>query len=155
MRELFGVGARAEILHAFVAEPRAQMKAADPARLTGYTKRNVTEELERLELARLRQVAAPSNQFLYRLHNRTVLLDFVGQRPKVFSNWEPIFGIVTALLDHDPRDRADHRDNTGDRAGENPGRPSDRLARRRIEPPSRENVSEPERRRRSGSGRAT
>ena len=99
LRALFGVGARAEILHAFVAEPRAQMKVADLARLTGYTKRNITEELDRLELAGLLQVAAPSNQFLYRLHHRTALLDFVGQRPKGFPSWEPIFRIVTALLD--------------------------------------------------------
>ena len=98
LRALFGVGARAEILHAFVGQPRAQMTAADLARVAGYTKRNVTEELDRLELAGLLQVAAPSNQFLYRLHDRTALLDFVGRRPNVFPNWEPIFRIVTALL---------------------------------------------------------
>ncbi|MDQ3434591.1 MAG: hypothetical protein M3481_07935 [Actinomycetota bacterium] len=99
LRALFGVGARAEILHAFVGQPHAQLTAADLARLTGYTKRNITEELDRLELAGLLQVAAPSNQFLYRLHDRTALLDFVGPRPDVFPNWESIFRIVTALLD--------------------------------------------------------
>jgi len=99
LRALFGVGARAEILHAFVGQPYARMTAADLARVTGYTKRNVTEELYRLELAGLLQVAAPSNQFLYRLQDRTALLDFVGARPKVFPKWEPIFRIVAALLD--------------------------------------------------------
>jgi hypothetical protein len=99
LRALFGVGARAEILHAFVGQPYAQMTAADLARVTGYTKRNVTEELDRLELAGLLQVAAPTNQYLYRLHNRTGLLEFVGRRPSVFPNWEPTFRIVTALLD--------------------------------------------------------
>jgi len=99
LRALFGVGARAEIVHAFVDQPHAQMTAADLARVTGYTKRNVTEELDRLELAGLLQVAAPSNQFLYRLQDRTALLDFVGARPKVFPKWEPIFRIVAALLD--------------------------------------------------------
>lgn len=98
LRALFGVGARAEIVHAFVAQ-HAHMTAADLARVTGYTKRNVTDELDRLELAGLLLVAAPSNRFLYRLHHRTALLDFVGGRPKVFPTWEPIFRIATALLD--------------------------------------------------------
>ncbi len=48
LRALFGVGARAEIVHAFVAQPHAQMTAAELARVTGYTKRNVTDELDRL-----------------------------------------------------------------------------------------------------------
>jgi hypothetical protein len=99
LRALFGVGARAEILHSFSAQPRAHMTAAELSRLTGYTKRNVTDELDRLELAGLLQVAAPSNQFLYRLHDRTALLAFVGERPRVFPSWEPLFRVVTALLD--------------------------------------------------------
>jgi hypothetical protein len=99
LRALFGVGARAEILHAFSAQPQAHMTAAELSRLTGYTKRNVTDELDRLELAGLLQVAAPSNQFVYRLHDGTALLAFVGERPRVFPNWEPLFRIVAALLD--------------------------------------------------------
>lgn len=99
LRALFGVGARAEILHAFCAQPRAHMTAAELSRLTGYTKRNITEELDRLELAGLLQVAAPSNQFLYRLHDRSALLDFVGERPRLFPSWEPLLRIVTAVLD--------------------------------------------------------
>jgi hypothetical protein len=98
LRALFGVGARAEILHAFVARPSARVTAAELARLTGYTKRNVTDELDRLELAGLLQVAAPSNQFLYRLHHRSALLSFVGERPAVFPNWEPLLRVVSALL---------------------------------------------------------
>jgi hypothetical protein len=98
LRALFGVGARAEILHAFIARPSAHMTAAELARLTGYTKRNVTDELDRLELAGLLQVAAPSNQFLYRLHDRSALLSFVGERPEVFPNWEPLLRVVSAFL---------------------------------------------------------
>ena len=99
LRAVFGVGARAEILHSFVGQPQAHLTSAELARLTGYTKRNVTEELDRLELAGLLQVAAPSNQYLYRLHDRTALLDFVGERPHVFPSWEPLFRIVAALVD--------------------------------------------------------
>lgn len=99
LRALFGVGARAEILHAFIAQPHAQTTAADLARLTGYTKRNVTEELDRLALAGLLQVAAPTNQFLYRLQNRAALLELVGQRPRWFPSWEPTLRVVAALLD--------------------------------------------------------
>jgi hypothetical protein len=99
LRALFGVGARAEILHAFVARPTAHLTAAELARVTGYTKRNVTDELERLELAGLLQVAAPSNQFLYRLHDRDALLAFVGARPQVFPNWEPLLRVVVGLLE--------------------------------------------------------
>lgn len=98
LRALFGVGARAEILHAFIARPSAHATAAELARLTGYTKRNVTDELDRLELAGLLRVAAPSNQFLYRLHDRHALLSFVGEQPDVFPNWEPLFRVVSALL---------------------------------------------------------
>lgn len=75
------------------------MTAAELARLTGYTKRNVTEELDRLELAGLFQVAAPGNQFLYRLHDRDALLAFVGVRPDAFPRWEPLFRVVRALVD--------------------------------------------------------
>lgn len=46
----------------------------------------------------LRNLTARSNQFLYRLDDRAALLDFVGPRPNVFPNWEPILRIVTALL---------------------------------------------------------
>lgn len=99
LRALFGVGARAEILHQFVARPEAQVSAAELARLTGYTKRNVTEELDRLELAGLLQVAAPTNQFLYRLHDRARLLEFAGSRPAVFPAWEPLLRVVAGLLD--------------------------------------------------------
>ena len=98
LRALFGVGARAEILHAFIARPTAHVTAAELARVTGYTKRNVTDELERLELAGLLQVAAPSNQFLYRLHDRDALLAFAGERPRVFPNWEPLLRVVIGLL---------------------------------------------------------
>jgi hypothetical protein len=98
LRALFGVGARAEILHAFIARPSAHVTGAEFARLTGYTKRNVSDELDRLELAGLLQVAAPSNQFLYRLHDRSALLSFVGERPEVFPSWEPLFRVVSALL---------------------------------------------------------
>lgn len=99
LRALFGVGARAEILHAFISRPAAQLTVAELARVTGYTKRNVTDELERLELAGLLQVAAPSNQFLYRLHDRDALLAFVGARPRVFPNWEPLLRFVAGLLE--------------------------------------------------------
>jgi DNA-binding transcriptional ArsR family regulator len=99
LRAVFGVGARAEILHSFVAHPRAPVTAAELARVTAYTKRNVTEELDRLAVAGLLQVAAPSNQFLYRLNDPTALLDFVGERPRVFPNWEPLFRIAAGLLD--------------------------------------------------------
>jgi biotin operon repressor len=99
LRALFGVAARAEIVHAFIAQPYAQISGAEMAKLTGYTKRNVTEELDRLEVAGLLEVAAPTNQFLYRLHDPTALMTFVGRRPKWFPNWEPTFRVVIALLD--------------------------------------------------------
>lgn len=101
LRALFGVGARSEILHAFVAEPRSQMTAAGLAHLTGYTKRNIATELDQLALAGLLQVAAPTNQWLYRVHDRDALLSFVGERPRLFPNWEPALRVAAAVIDHD------------------------------------------------------
>ena len=101
LRALFGVGARSEILHAFVAEPHSRMTAAGLARLTGYSKRNIAEELDQLALAGLLQVATPTNQWLYRLTDPDALLAFVGERPRLFPNWEPALRVVAAVIASD------------------------------------------------------
>lgn len=98
-RALFGVGARAEIVRAFVARPSASLTAADLAAEVGYTKRNVEKELESLRLAGLLVGTAVRNQVRHRLARPEELLAFVGERPTYFPRWSAIFRILLDSLD--------------------------------------------------------
>ena len=99
LRALFGVSARAEILRAFVAQPRASLTAADLAAEVGYTKRNVEKELDSLRLAGLLVGTAVRNQVRHRLAHSEDLLSFVGERPAYFPRWSPVFRVLLDSLD--------------------------------------------------------
>ena len=53
IRAIFGVGARAELIRAFLSRPHLAMTAADLSAETSYRKRNVLNELEPLRFAGL------------------------------------------------------------------------------------------------------
>jgi DNA-binding transcriptional ArsR family regulator len=99
LRALFGVGARAEIVRAFVAEPHAVLTAADLAGGAGYTKRNVAEALEALRMAGLVEVERVRNQLAYRLADAEWLLSVPGGMPSLFPRWRSIFRILERTLE--------------------------------------------------------
>jgi DNA-binding transcriptional ArsR family regulator len=99
LRALFGLGARAEILRAFLADPSGKLSAADLAIDVGYTKRNVAEALDALRMAGLLEVAPHRNQLRYALAQPNELATLAGPLPTSFPRWRPIFRILERLLD--------------------------------------------------------
>ena len=98
LRAFLGVGARAEIVRSFVADPSEKFTAADLAAETAYTKRNVAEALEALRMAGLVQAVPLRNQLQYRLTSSDVLTHLPGGMPQAFPRWRTIFHIIDALL---------------------------------------------------------
>jgi DNA-binding transcriptional ArsR family regulator len=106
LRAFLGVGARAEIVRSFVADPSEKFTAADLAAETDYTKRNVAEALEALRMAGLVQAVPLRNQLQYRLTSSDVLAHLPGEMPHTFPRWRAIFRILGALLE--AAQRAEH-----------------------------------------------
>ncbi len=98
LRALFGVGARAEILRAFLGDQSATLSAGDLAPDAGYTKRNVAEVLDALRMAGLLEVIPYRNQLRYRLAQPTELAALAGDLPTAFPNWRSIFRILERLM---------------------------------------------------------
>ncbi len=98
LRALFGVGARAEILRAFLAEPATMLSAAELAGDAGYTKRNIAEALDALRMAGVLETIPVRNQLRYRLDRPGELKALVGELPSSFPRWRSIFRILEVLL---------------------------------------------------------
>ncbi len=98
-RALFGVGARAEIVRAFVADPSMSFSAADLADEAGYTKRNVAEALDALRMAGLLEAVPVRNQVRYRLGRAEELVRLLGELPSSFPRWRSTFRILERLLE--------------------------------------------------------
>ncbi len=99
LRALFGVGARAEIVRAFVADPAARLTASDLASDAGYTKRNIAESLDALRMAGLLEVAPRRNQLVYRLAAAKWLATLPGDMPLCFPAWRSVFRIIARTLE--------------------------------------------------------
>jgi hypothetical protein len=97
LRALFGVGARAEIIRAFVAQPLSSPVTADLAEVAVYTKRNVEKELESLRLAGLTRVTRLRGQLRHRLAAPQELLAFVGPSPVVFPRWDVVLRVLSTI----------------------------------------------------------
>lgn len=98
LRALFGVGARAEVVRAFVAAPSARLSAADLAVEAGYTKRNIAEALEALRMAGLLDVHALRNRRLYGLADAAWPTTLPGRQPTLFPPWSSVFRILQRSL---------------------------------------------------------
>lgn len=99
LRALFGATARAEIVKAFLADPTAELTAADLADGVGYTRRFVSEALDALRNAGLLDVLPQRNQLRYRLARALELSSLVGQLPEYFPPWRPTFAALIRLQD--------------------------------------------------------
>lgn len=98
LRALFGVGARAEVLRAFLTEPSAHLSAADVAVEAGYTKRNIAETLEALRMAGLLQARPLRNQRLYGLADAEWFTSLPGDMPDSHPRWGSVFRILEGLI---------------------------------------------------------
>lgn len=98
LRALFGVGARAEILRAFLADPSARLSAADAAAEGGYTKRNTAEALEALRMAGLLDVQVVRNQRRYGLVDAAWLTALPGSLPRCYPRWSSVFRILEGFI---------------------------------------------------------
>jgi len=94
LRALFGVGARAEAVRAFIADPAARLSAADAAAEAGYTKRNMAEALEALRMSGLLEAYAVRNQRLYGLADAAWLSALPGSLPESYPRWSSVFRIL-------------------------------------------------------------
>lgn len=98
IRAIFGVGARAELIRAFLSRPGLAMTAADLAAETTYRKRNVLNELEPLRFAGIVRSfrAANADRFLLALPDQVEAL--VGPRPERATRWPRVFAVLDVLL---------------------------------------------------------
>lgn len=95
-RAAFGVGARAELLRAFVGDPGAATAAALSAE-TNYGKRNVLNALEGLRFAGLVEVRRVGNADHFRLVERRAVVALIGPAPAAFPRWNRILPIVLQI----------------------------------------------------------
>jgi len=87
LRSLFGVGARAEIVHQFLSSPGASFSASDLAQRTAFTKRHLADALRDLEDGGLLKAIKKRNQLMYALQHGTALTEIVGTLPTHNPHW--------------------------------------------------------------------
>ena len=97
LRAIFGVSARSEILRCLLSQAGAA-SVARLAAVTSYTKRNVADECETLQLANVLSVRSIGNRFYYSLANRAALEAFVGQLPQYHPDWTSVLRITRELV---------------------------------------------------------
>lgn len=95
MRALFGVGARAELLTAFLGEPAAS-KSASELTVVGYAKRNVAQVLSELHSAGLLQARPIQNRIHYRLARVDALRALAEPLPDFFLDWSMLLTFAAA-----------------------------------------------------------
>ncbi len=98
IRAIFGVGARAELIRAFLSRPHLAMTAADLSAETNYGKRNVLKELEPLRFAGLVKSFRAVNADRFSLAMSDQIGALVGPLPQRFSRWTHTFAVLHVLL---------------------------------------------------------
>lgn len=99
IRAVVGVGARAELLRAFLCRPQLAMTAADLSVETSYTKRNVLNELEPLRFAGLVKSFRAVNADRFSLAKLEQLAALVGPLPARATRWPQTFRALHLILD--------------------------------------------------------
>lgn len=99
IRAIFGVGARAELIRAFLSRPHLAMTAADLSAETNYGKRNVLSELEPLRFGGVVKSFRAVNADRFSLAKLDQIEALVGPTPKRFTRWTQTFGVLHVLLE--------------------------------------------------------
>jgi hypothetical protein len=108
LRAIFGVGSRAEIVRALLADPDREWSLADIARRVAYTRRQVTTELEMLTAGGVALRFESGGTFRYTLQRADALMAWLGDTPSVHVDWAPLFRIVAGLVEIADSVTADH-----------------------------------------------
>ncbi len=98
IRAIFGVGARAELIRAFLLRPHLAMTAADLSAETNYGKRNVLNELEPLRFAGVVKSFRAVNADRFSLAMSDQIGALVGPLPQRFTRWTHTFAVLHVLL---------------------------------------------------------
>lgn len=99
LRALFGVGARAEIVRVLLIGRYHEVTAAELAEDVNFTKRNVAEELEALQMGGLLDLSTVRNQHVYRLRRGAELEDLVQPLPATSPRWPELVRILVATME--------------------------------------------------------
>src|SRR5438552_3071642 len=99
IRAVCGVGARAELLRAFLTQRHQEMTAAELSLETSYRKRNVLTELGPLRFSGLVKSSRVVNADRYSLSKSDELSAVVGPLPKRATRWTATFGVLHLILD--------------------------------------------------------
>lgn len=103
LRLLFGVSARAEIVRVLVSAPRSAWLLPDLASRVPYTRRQIANDLEALQLGGLVRRTERHGTAAYQLRSAEALLEVVGERPEITPRWAPLFRVLTTSLDASER----------------------------------------------------
>jgi hypothetical protein len=99
IRAVFGVGARAELIRAFLSRPAMALTAADLSAETNYGKRNVLNELEPLRFAGVVKSFRAVNADRFSLAKAAQIKALLGPLPERFTPWSRSFGLLHVLLE--------------------------------------------------------
>lgn len=99
IRAIFGVGARAELIRAFLSRPQLAMTAADLSAETSYRKRNVLNEIEPLRFAGVVKSFRAANADRFQLARPAEVEALVGPPPERFTRWARAFEVLHALIE--------------------------------------------------------
>ncbi|NNN20832.1 MAG: winged helix-turn-helix transcriptional regulator [Acidimicrobiales bacterium] len=98
MREMFGLGARSEILRYFLFHPSDRVTAAMLSEVTSYAKRNVAEACDALVQAGLLSARLIGNRYYYSIARAERLADFVGAIPLIVPNGNALLRVASAIF---------------------------------------------------------
>lgn len=98
IRAIFGVGARAELIRAFLSRPQLAMTAADLSLETSYGKRNILNELEPLRFASVVKSFRAVNADRFSLAMGNQIQALVGPLPRRYTRWTEAFAALHMLL---------------------------------------------------------
>ncbi len=96
LRNLFGPGAKADILTHFLTRNEMRFSAADLVEI-GYSKRSLMTALDHLAASRVLDVENAGNKKIYQLRNPKELQVVIGQLPKVAPSWNKILQAIIAI----------------------------------------------------------
>ncbi len=98
LRALLGIGGRAEILRVLALRPTESWTVTSIADRIAYTRRQVSLDLEMLQLGGLVRRTVDPGSATYLLADPPAVLRFVGHLPEVAPRWAPLLRSILGLI---------------------------------------------------------
>lgn len=95
-RSVFGTGARADLIMFFLTHGDVDFSISDTIEI-GYSKRNLADILEELQLSGLVDQSLLRNQYRYHLLKRKELLKILGPLPKYIPSWRHVIEVILPI----------------------------------------------------------